>query len=193
MVRPRATTDDEILAAAKAVFLEKGILATVEEVAARCHVGEATVFRRFPTKLALFHAAMDTSGEPEWAYRLGERKNRKDVRANLLELANDLLYWGRKRIPLVVMKFSNPTTGDRQGPPAAFRRGVELMTDFMAAQVRAKAIRLRDPRVAARIFMGTVMNTVFLEAFAQPSDGVSPEQVIEGLVDLLCERREKTG
>ncbi len=38
----------------------------------RCGVGEATVFRRFPTKQALFVAAMDSGTEPDWAEILAE-------------------------------------------------------------------------------------------------------------------------
>src|SRR5512138_2241674 len=100
MPRPQTITDDEILAAARAVFLDRGITATVEEVAARCGVGEATVFRRFPTKQALFLAAMDTAGEPEWLQTLRERTKGDDIRIALTGLAKDILAFGRKMIPL---------------------------------------------------------------------------------------------
>ena len=66
MARPQGITDEEVLAAARAVFLSKGISATVEEVAERCHVGVATIFRRFPTKQALFTAAMNVVNDAEW-------------------------------------------------------------------------------------------------------------------------------
>jgi AcrR family transcriptional regulator len=186
MARPPTITEDEILAAARAVFLEKGILATVEEVAERCRVGQATVFRRFPTKQALFMAAMETAGDPEWARSLPERIHRCDIRANLTELTNEILYWARKRIPLLMMKMSNPSVGDRPGPPAYVFRAFTLMTEFMTEQARTGRIRLGDPRVATRILMGTIQNAVMFEAVARPGDGLTAEQVVAGLMDLLC-------
>jgi AcrR family transcriptional regulator len=47
-----------ILAAAEAVFAEKGPSASTEEVAARAGVAIGTVFRHFPTKQALLRAIM---------------------------------------------------------------------------------------------------------------------------------------
>lgn len=41
---------DRILSAGRAVFAEKGLDASVDEIARRAGVGHATVYRRFPTK-----------------------------------------------------------------------------------------------------------------------------------------------
>src|SRR4051794_5643167 len=89
MARPQGITDDEVLAAARAVFLSKGISATVEEVAERCHVGVATIFRRFPTKQALFAAAVNVVNDAEWARFLAKRAaaaESRDARESLIEL-----------------------------------------------------------------------------------------------------------
>src|SRR4051812_31445168 len=114
MSRPQSITDDEILAAARAIFLDKGITATVDEVAARCGVGEATVFRRFPTKQALFLAAMDTASEPLGLRTLTEHAGSEDVRATLMDLGREMISTGRKMIPLVLMKMSNPGFAQRE-------------------------------------------------------------------------------
>jgi AcrR family transcriptional regulator len=49
---------DRVVAAAAAVFAERGIEATVPEVAARAGVGKATVYRSFPTKEHLVAAVV---------------------------------------------------------------------------------------------------------------------------------------
>ena len=50
---------EEILAAALEVFAERGLEATVPEVAARAGVGKATVYRSYPTKADLVNAVAD--------------------------------------------------------------------------------------------------------------------------------------
>ena len=49
---------DAILAAAKEMFAERGIEASLEEIAARAGVGIATLYRRFPSRQHLVAAAL---------------------------------------------------------------------------------------------------------------------------------------
>lgn len=60
--RPRSPgTDERITAAAAELMLQRGFdRTTVDEVAARAHVGKATVYRRWPSKEDLAVAAMET-------------------------------------------------------------------------------------------------------------------------------------
>jgi AcrR family transcriptional regulator len=50
---------DRILAAAREAFAERGMEASVEEIAARAGVGVGTLYRRFPTKDALAEAVFE--------------------------------------------------------------------------------------------------------------------------------------
>lgn len=49
---------DRLLAAAAECFAERGLDASVDEIARRAGVGHGTVFRRFPTKDALLQAVL---------------------------------------------------------------------------------------------------------------------------------------
>ncbi|MFD3524601.1 TetR/AcrR family transcriptional regulator [Streptomyces sp. NPDC058653] len=50
---------ERILATARLAFTAEGLSVPVREIARRAQVGAATVYRRFPTKQALFTAAFD--------------------------------------------------------------------------------------------------------------------------------------
>ncbi|HEX4477874.1 MAG TPA: TetR/AcrR family transcriptional regulator [Polyangiaceae bacterium] len=193
MARPQSVTDDEVLAAARAVFLEKGVTATVDEVAARCGVGEATVFRRFPTKQALFVAAMDAESEPAWGQWFAERwppsgdAGVDGVREALQSVANEILATGRKMMPLMLMKMSNPGLWmSRERPPMRVVRATQLLTQFFSWQIESGYISVRDPRVAARIWLGALQHWIMFEAFMKPLDNVPAELFVEELVDLFC-------
>lgn len=51
---------ERIIAAAIEVFAERGLDASTSEIAQRAKVGEATLFRRFPSKDSLIHAIVET-------------------------------------------------------------------------------------------------------------------------------------
>jgi AcrR family transcriptional regulator len=191
MSRPPSITDDEILAAARAVFLEQGGTATVEEVAARCGVGEATIFRRFPTKQALFLAAMDTTVEAPWLATLKERTEGGDIRVVLVDLANDMLAFGRKILPLILMKMSNPAFGDRGPSAARLLRSLKGLTEFFEIEIKAGRVGVRDARVAARIWMSAVQHFVMFGIFTKSVDSLPADVFVEGLVDMFVAPRHK--
>src|ERR1700753_1234182 len=58
-----ARNRERIVAAASEVFAERGLEASTAEIAARAGVGEATLFRRFPTKDDLITAIIGVQFE----------------------------------------------------------------------------------------------------------------------------------
>jgi AcrR family transcriptional regulator len=185
MGRPPSITEDEVMAAARAVFLEKGIAGTTAEVAARCGVSEATVFRRFPTKGDLFRAAM-VVGPPPWMDALPELAGRGDPRRTLIDLGKQVADFYRKAAPLLTMAMSNPTVGWFERRASLRRRLLPMVTGFFAAEIRAGRIRVRDAGFAARIFFGGIISFVL---FDMMGDGVSemPESVfLKELAELMC-------
>ncbi|MDF1790773.1 MAG: TetR/AcrR family transcriptional regulator [Thalassobaculaceae bacterium] len=59
-----AETSGRIIDAAARLFAAQGFAATsMEQVASACNAGKDTIYRRFPSKLALFGAVVDTSRE----------------------------------------------------------------------------------------------------------------------------------
>jgi len=189
MARPQGITDEEVLAAARAVFLSKGISATVEEVAERCHVGVATIFRRFPTKQALFTAAVNVVNDAEWGRFLAKRAEAGGsgvARDGLLELANLLLASARQMMPLIMMKMANPSMFDKQTGAARANWIVRALADYFRAEIAAGRMIDMDPRVAARVWLGSLRHIVMIESLGTSIDELSTEAFIAGLVDMFC-------
>jgi AcrR family transcriptional regulator len=195
MARPQSITDDEILAAARAIFLKKGISGTVEEVAERCRVGVATIFRRFPTKEALFIAAMDAANDSEWSRFLTSRAGRgeKDARAGLIELAKTMLETARKMVPLIMMKMSNPGIGWDEQRAKRVMVLIGQLTELFETEIAARRVVDVDPRVLSRVWLGAIRHIVMFEMMGSPLvDELSTEEFIEGLVDLFCSPQART-
>ena len=194
MARPQGITDEEVLAAARVVFLSKGITATVEEVAERCHVGVATIFRRFPTKQALFTAAMTLGNDAEWGRFLEKRKEvgeQGDARAGLIELAQTLLDTARKMVPLMMMIMSNPGMDDKVSRAKRVQWILKSLADYFRLEIEAGRIIAVDPRVLARVWLGSIRQLAMFETLAPAADDLSADDFIEQFVDMFCVPRAK--
>ena len=189
MARPQVITDEEVMAAARAVFSSKGISATVEDLADRCHVVVATIIRRFPSKNALFTAAVNVVNDAEWSRFLAKRAEAGDsgkARDGLLELANLLLDTARKMMPLIMMKMANPAMFDKQAGAARANWIVLAVADYVRSDMAAGRMIDMDPRVAARVWLGSLRHIVMIETLGPPIDELSSEAFIDGLVDMFC-------
>ena len=195
MARPQGITDDEVLAAARAVFSSKGIAGTMEEVAERCHVGVATIFRRFPTKQALFTAATNWVSDAEWGRFLAkqiENRGRGDARASLIELAHTMLDAARKMMPLIMMKLANPSMIDREGAASRATWMLRSLAEYFSGEIAAGRMIDVDPRVAARTWLGSLRHIVMIETLGPSIDGLSTDEFVEGLVDMFCAPARQT-
>jgi AcrR family transcriptional regulator len=194
MPRPQAFTDDQLLAAAREVFLERGVLATSAEVAARAGVAEGTLFYRFKTKAALFQAALRADmEEPHWLQGLEQRVGHPDLPTTLYELGLDILAHFRKAVPLLMMQWSNPPPSRASAPspppeqvPA---RAVRQLAAFFEAEMHAGRLRERDAEVTARVFLGGFLHFAFHEALAPDARAphLPSEPYVRQVVDLLLE------
>jgi AcrR family transcriptional regulator len=191
MIRPSTITTEQILDAAREVFLEKGIQATTAEVARRADVAEGSIFKRFRTKHELFRRAMEpTVQDPEFLRMLPQRVGNGDLRRHLFEFGTEMLAFMRRLMPLMMMSWSNRKCGlpkhlSMPDPPPV--RAVRRIAAFFEAEMRRKRLRRHDPEILARVFVGSVQNYVFLElllkAHHQPS--IPAEEYLRGLVHLI--------
>jgi AcrR family transcriptional regulator len=192
MARPTKISDEQILAAARAVFLERGAAATTAEVAERAGVAEGSIFKRYKTKADLFKAAMQIDGaEPEWFATLRAWRSAKDPREILHAAGLQMVSFFRIILPLQMMRFSSGTTfgipEELKGPASPPLRALKLLGDFFERHMAAGNMRRHDPEIVARIFLGSIQSFVFFEILMRLQDQMPMpvETYLRGVINLI--------
>src|SRR5690242_5327599 len=107
MGRPQTISNDEMLAAARAVFLKHGVSGSTREIAERAGISEAALFKRFSTKAQLFLAAM-APPEPAIAGAIAKARTMKSPRQALTHVAEAVLDYFRSAIPMILPLVAHP-------------------------------------------------------------------------------------
>lgn len=157
MGRPRTVSDEVILAAARAVFLENGPSASTQSIADRLSVSQAALFKRFGTKRDLMIAALMPPMPPvATEVRSGPALD-LPLQVQLRSIARDFVVFFRGMVPcLMVLKSSGVDleqilkTFD-EPPPVLARR---LLTGYFQRAMDAGLARPTDPLAAASLFLG---------------------------------------
>ncbi len=193
MSRPVTIDDEDLIAAARAVFSELGMRATTAEIARRAGVSEGILFKRFRTKWELFHAVMlsiERTGR-RWTDGLGERVGRGRIRDELESIAHEGVGFFRLLVPLHMMSGSSPEHHEiakkewgNTHPALESRRAFEA---YFEAEKRLGRIGRVDAEVLARTFLGALYNFVAMEFLTGPLEEhpLSDARYVRVLVDLL--------
>ncbi len=193
MARPTTIRDEQILQAARAVFLEKGISATTAEVARRAGIAEGSIFHRYKSKPALFQAAMQLDTlDPPWLRLLVAKVGYGDLRETLVDVGLAAIDFFRTLMPLMMMSWSNPETAGAwpeglSGPQPLPVRAIRRIASVFEAEMRAGRLRRHDPEILARAFVGGLVHYVFFELMAKNASDELPlpaETFVRGLVHL---------
>lgn len=196
MARPTVIRDEQILDAARVVFLERGVLATTAEVAQRAKVSEGSLFKRFKTKAELFQVAMgfDLEDVPRTMAELKSRAGKDSVEENLVVAGLSLLQFFERVLPLMMMNFSNPKMAsgchipgyEGQVPPPL--RAQAHLAAYLEAERAIGRVGELDAQVVARAFLGAMSTYVFYEKLAKGSEGtlLDAERYARGYVRTLA-------
>jgi AcrR family transcriptional regulator len=192
MARPTTISDERILEAARAVFLEHGLAATTAEVAKRAGVAEGSIFKRFATKAELFKAAMKVDFEdPDFLRTLVAARDEDDPRETLFLVGMQAVGFFRRLMPMVMLQFG---TGKKVGipeqligPNAPPLRALKTLATFVDRQIRAGRMRKHEPEIVARMLLGSIQSYVFFEIVlrAQQKMPLPVEEYLRGLIDVL--------
>ncbi len=108
MGRPKLIQDDELLAVAREVFVEKGIAASTREIARRAGISEAVIYQRHLTKADLFFAAM-VPPALNVEDLLAAQSNDLGVLEHLEEIALGMMEYFRELVPILLPLMTHPS------------------------------------------------------------------------------------
>ena len=168
MPRTQSITDESLLQAARAEFLEHGINVTSAAIARRAGVSPGTLFHRFGSKEALFAAAMNVENDkpstsasfPRRPFDLRDRVGKGTVQQTLTDVGEFLLDRFFIAVPNQLMAWANPDLSRGMDVAQQYRergvRGQRQLAAYLQAEARLKRIRLGDPFVVVQSFSGAL-------------------------------------
>ncbi|HEY9738822.1 MAG TPA: TetR/AcrR family transcriptional regulator [Trichocoleus sp.] len=185
MARTPTITQAQILEAARAVFLEQGYSATTADVATRAGISSASIFKHFPTKEALFFAAM---GEPPcdriWTAELEAQIGQGDPRADLLKIALRIAAHAEALLPQMMLAWSVRQPGEIVMPPD-IEPDFAALTAFIAREMALGRIVRGDPLTPAMTLLHTVVGFVMSKTLPNKAVPLDTSRFLEDFVDLL--------
>lgn len=189
MARPITITDEQILDAARTVFLKDGIGASTVEIAQLAGVSEGSIFRRFTTKEALFRAAVKTPAIPSWVQKLDILAGNGDMRDNLMQLAREIIGFAQQRMPLVMLGWSHKPSSDTPVPEeeeSAIVRDSRRLAAFLQQEVDSGRLRPCKVEMVARLLLGTCLNVVLDSVLRkQPLTAEEIDRFVDDLIETI--------
>lgn len=155
----------QIVRTAMSLFARNGFKGTTtKEIALAVGVNEAIIFRHFPTKGDLYAAIIDDKMEEgrEWINKVREEATRRqDDRAVFLELARGMLTLHHRDSTFMRLLLYSALEGhelSRLFFETHVAENFKFLADYIAQRIHDGAFRPVNPKVAARAFLGMVVN-----------------------------------
>lgn len=188
MGRSRTITNQQILEAAREVFLAEGFGASTIEIARRAGVSEGSIFKRFSTKEDLFFAAMGEASIPQWIRSLETLPGQGDVRDNLVAISFRMVEFLHDAVPRLIVLHSKgllpPDRSDLNKSPLS--QVLVVLTAFFEEEIKLGRIRDCNPEIPARILFGALTSQVLMKQVENSAGKFTVDPVsIEELVDFL--------
>lgn len=187
MGRPQQVTDAEILATARALFLEHGPGLPTQVIADKLGVSQAAVFKRFKTKRQLLAAALMPPERHEWIELLQRGPDASDIKQQLREIARLAAAYLERMVPsITVLRAAGMSIEQVHGepstsPPAAGQRALSM---WLARAIAQGRIRQADPEQLALMFMGALHIRPYLRHLTGDTD---LSQDMDRYIDALNE------
>ncbi len=185
MARTKTVSDEDLLEAARAVFLERGFGASTKDIARGAGVSEGVLFQRYDTKAELFFAAMSLPAADLGALLRSPGAN--GLRG-LEAVAGALIEYFRSSMPVLLalttrpgVRFEEFARRHPDSPLDTLRREVVA---FLVRERQADRLADVDPGGAALMVFGLAVSVAFFEALGA-HEGRMPDSVVSRAVHAL--------
>jgi len=184
--RPPVVSRDQIITAARAVFVKEGLTASIRDVAAVAGISEAAIFKRFSTKAALIVAAMAPPA-PDIGNLLAPLDN-PDLRAGLADTMANVVAFFREMLPMTLPVAMQPDVGlaayvEEVGDNPAVALNAELAAR-LTALINAGRLHRLQPFAVAGLIVATAHSLALFEIMGIHG-GRSPPEVIRNMTDAI--------
>jgi AcrR family transcriptional regulator len=172
---------------ARTVFLAEGAFGSTKEIAKRAKISEAALFKRFPTKAALFAAAM-APPEPDIDAILAKARAEKDARRSLQVLARSVLAHYRAAMPRLLHLITHPAVGigalhNRLGHSTPVPLDVAI-ANFLRELNAKGAIHAPNVQPAASLLVAALHSVVLFELMGVHG-GAVPDAAVNAMIDVV--------
>jgi len=186
MGRNKRVSDEAVLEAARAVFVEHGFGASTREVAHRAGISEAVLYQRFKTKVALFFAAMIPPPIEIPRVARGTPNLEKELGA----LATGMMRYFRDAMPVFLQVMTHPSFSLCDLAHRESHLKLHGLIDAIAAclerhRVRG-AIRSDGARIqAATLTLLSTLHSLALFERMGVHGGSFPDKAVRNIVGLI--------
>lgn len=182
MTRSKTVTDEDILAAARSLFLEVGVKASTREIAKSAGISEAVIFQRFKTKEDLFFAAMVP---PE--ARLGKifrvQPGESQVPKNLELMSLQIVDYFREVMPTFIALIGHPAFNMQTFLQRHTMPRIQIgnrLTEYLMAEAEIGRIRKRQVEIAVAVLLSYLHHLAMSETI-----GAHQESAKESITDAV--------
>ena len=167
MARHVTITDEQILKAARNIFLKEGFSAPTSRIAAAAGISEGSIFKRFPTKEALFFAALEIPERPQWHRVLQDADPDEDPRMVLRHAAEHMLLHFLEMFPRMVTAVGSrigaghphPFDGMKEPP---HQRDRQVLVEYIQLHQNRGSIAPGDAASLAALLLGGIAHHAFI-------------------------------
>jgi AcrR family transcriptional regulator len=190
MARPRTVSDEDMLSAARAVFLEQGAGASTAAIAERLGVSQAALFKRFGTKQELMVSALAPPAIPPFVPLVAAGPDvTQPAVPQLRAVALAVMRFLREMVPAMMVLTTcgidpkDLVAAHPMPPPLLAQRAVAA---WFARAAEAGLVRASDPDALAYALMGSLHMRVFLASLMRtPLTDDALTEHVRSTVDTL--------
>ncbi|PSB50169.1 TetR/AcrR family transcriptional regulator [Chamaesiphon polymorphus] len=195
MPRPPKITNEEILAAARQVFLEQGEGGSTVEIAEKAGISEASIFKRFATKQALFLAAIGVSETPQYAKILSNQTPTAEIRSELTEICTQMVDFYQEMMPRVLMMMTQSKSALPPMVPPPIRDS-QLIARYIDRAISQGHLKPCDSMTIAHAIVGSIQNYSVTRAVSNKIPfpiplilpklkSIEPQTFVDNLIETL--------